>query len=73
MKSLARSLLPESLLRRLHFFRHHAEYVHIPKKSISFFEDGLLTEQEHSAAFLDDVRFIRAYELGANTDSCGQR
>lgn len=69
MKSLASGLLPESLMRRLHFFRHHAQYVHIPKQSISCFEDGLLIDQEHSAAFLDEVRFIRAYELGANTNS----
>ena len=73
MKSLARRLLPESLLRRWHFFRHHAQYVHIPKRSITFFEDGLLTEEEHSAAFLEDERFIRAYELGANVNSWSGR
>jgi O-methyltransferase len=69
MKSLVRRFLPESFLRRLHFFRHHAQYVHIPKRSITFFEDGLLSEEEHSVAFLTDERFIRAYELGANTNS----
>jgi O-methyltransferase len=73
MKSLARSLLPESLLRRWHLFRHHAQYVHIPKRSITFFEDGLLTGEEHSVAFLKDERFTRAYELGANTNSWGGR
>ncbi len=69
MKWFVRSLLPESFLRRLHFFRHHAQYVHIPRNSISFFEDGLLTDQEHCAAFLDEARFNRAYELGAKTNS----
>jgi O-methyltransferase len=69
MKSLVRGLLPASLLQRWHFFRHHAQYVHVPKNSISCFEDGLLTDQEHAPAFLDEVRFIRAYELGASTNS----
>jgi O-methyltransferase len=67
MKALIRSFLPESLRRRLHSFRHHADYVHVPRESITFFEDGLLTQ--HSAAFLEDEKFIRAYELGAATDS----
>src|SRR5215813_9521487 len=69
MKSLVRNLLPESLRRRWYFFRHHAEYVQIPKGSITIFEDGLLTDTEHSAAFFEDEKFIRAYQLGASTNS----
>jgi hypothetical protein len=67
MKALIRRLLPESFLERWHFFRHHAQDVHIPKGSVTFFEDGLLTQQ--SAHFLEDEKFKRAYELGAATNS----
>jgi O-methyltransferase len=67
MKGLFRRFLPENLHKRLHFFRHHADYVHVPKEFVTFFEDGLLTHQ--GAAFLEDEKFSRAYKLGAETNS----
>jgi hypothetical protein len=67
MKTFIHRRLPESFRQRWHFFRHHDDYVHLPKGSIKFFEDGLMTQQ--STHFLHDQKFIRAYELGAATTS----
>jgi O-methyltransferase len=67
VKKLLRRLLPESLVRRVHFFRQHKQYIHIPKEYVTSFEDGMLTQ--HSAAFLEDKKFISAYKLGAATNS----
>lgn len=71
MKSLVRrlshALLSHDLRLRMHYFRRHRNYHHLPKADLEYSEDNLYTF--NAAPFLAEERFQRAYARGVATDS----
>lgn len=67
LRNLARKLIPGSVRLRLHYFRRYKDYVFVKREDLGYGEDGFYTT--HAAPFLDDARFVRAYQLGEETRS----
>lgn len=67
LRPIIRSLVPESLRLRLHYFRRFSDYVIFPKTHLTYAEDNLFTSNR--PVFLDDPQFQTAYRLGEQTNS----
>jgi len=67
LKDVVQAVEPHSLWLRLHYFYRYQDYVWIPRQAVQYGEDNLFTL--NAAPFLDDENFLRAYKLGAQTNS----
>lgn len=59
-------MLPHSIRLKLHTLLRPNDFYWLPKKHITYAQDLLYTH--HSAGFLDDTRFMAAYEVGKKMD-----
>ncbi len=67
IRRISRALLPQDLRLRLHYFRRHQKYLHLPIADLEYSEDNLHTV--NAAPFLADEQFQRAYARGVATGS----
>jgi hypothetical protein len=67
IKDIVGAVVPHPLWLRLHYFRRYQDYVWIPRQAVQYGEDNLFTL--NAAPFLAGENFLRAYQLGAQTNS----
>ena len=67
IRRLLLAVLPAGLRKRAHHYLVPDEYVFLPKSTLNYAEDNLLTL--NSPTFLHDPAFLRAYQLGEQTGS----
>lgn len=65
VKSVFINMLPERVFNSLRVFKRPELY--LPLTRVTYRQDGLVTQ--HSADFMNDERFARAYRLGESTNS----
>lgn len=63
---MIKKFLPHAVRLRLHTLLRPSAYYFLQKKHITYAQDLLYTH--HSAGFLDDARFMEAYEIGKALD-----
>jgi len=66
---VVRAVVSRSLQLQLKYLRRYHDYAWFPRQEIQFAEDNLYTF--NAAPFLNDKLFLRAYQLGAQTNSWG--
>lgn len=63
---MIKKVLPYALIKKLHTLLRPNDFYWLRKKHVTYAQDLLYTH--HSAGFLDDARFMEAYEIGKALD-----
>ncbi|MFK7983847.1 MAG: hypothetical protein AB8G86_27975, partial [Saprospiraceae bacterium] len=64
---MIKKMLPHPVRQAIHILLRPRDFYWLRKKNITYAQDLLYTH--HSAGFLDDERFMEAYEIGKALDS----